>query len=93
MNWFRRHLNWTLVLAISLGYGIAFGVAYGLNIADENFKEIGGFIVFSVTLPAVIWVIGQKGRSFWWLLLGFVPGAIGVIILLFLENKKGGKAT
>lgn len=91
MNWFRRHLNWTLVLAIGLGYGIAFGVAYSFNIPDESFKPIGGLIIFWVTLPAVIWVIRQKGRSWLWLLLGFVPAAIGVIVLMCLENKRSIK--
>ena len=76
MNWFQRHLNWTWVLAYLLWFAInlyaddSFGIAWWLSLAAAIFL-----------LVVSGWVIKQKGRSLWWVLLTpfFSP--------LWLKNK------
>lgn len=97
MNWFRRHLNWTL--------SITWLVCVPTATLCVNLLEYSIYENLSVTAPALIagifalvcvimlwvvtiWVIKQKGRSlfqlFWCLLpLGFIA-----ILILKNHNKK-----
>ena len=71
MKWFERHLNWTYVLA---------NLFLSLLVAVELEWRLVGVAMW----PISGWVIIQKGRSLWWLLLApvFSP--------LWLTNKKTG---
>jgi hypothetical protein len=76
MNWFQRHLNWTWALAYLLWFVInayardPFGILWWLSLVAAVF-----WLIVSG------WVIKQKGRSLWWILLApvFSP--------LWLRNK------
>ena len=78
MNWFQRHLNWTWVLAYLLWFVIN---AY----ANDPFGIAWWFSLVAAIFCLIVsgWVIKQKGRSLWWILLNpfFSP--------LWLKNKKG----
>ena len=41
MNWFQRHLNWTVVLAAIGAYAIAIAAGFGLLIIDPFAPEEG----------------------------------------------------
>ena len=58
MNWFQRHLNWTWVFA--------YLIWIPLNASDDAIPPIIGAIFLLVVSG---WVIKQKGRSLWWVLL------------------------
>jgi len=86
-SWFERHLNWTWVLSYLLVLVGAF--VFGLLIfsADPNVSEdaVGDVAqIFGGIFMAIVsgWVIKQKGRSLWWILLS------GVFSPLWLENRK-----
>jgi len=71
VNWFQRHLNWTWVFA--------YLIWLPLNWSDSIIPWILGDILLLVVSG---WVIKQKGRSLWWLLL------LWVFSPLWLKNKK-----
>lgn len=71
MNWFQRHLNWTWVFA--------YLIWIPLNASDDAAPQIIGSI-FLLLLSG--WVIKQKGRRLWWILLTIVFSP------LWLSNKK-----
>jgi len=75
MNWFRRHLNWTYVLAYLLWFV--------LNLyADESVVAWWLSLVAAILWLVISgWVIKQKGRGLWWLLLSLVGSP------LWLKNK------
>ena len=70
MSWFQRHLNWTWVFA--------YLIWIPLNASRDVEPQIIGAIFLLVVSG---WVIKQKGRSLWWVLLTpfFSP--------LWLKNK------
>ena len=88
MNWFQRHLNWTLVLSFLVVLVVAYMMAVVVVVVDPSDVREGtvGAVEEAVGLVggliASAWVIEQKGRSQWWLLLS------GVFSALWLENKK-----
>lgn len=95
MNWFQRHLNWTVVLGF-LGLfllNMLLGFIFGLTFYDlpENALEGAGAVIgFLTTIIGgsiiVGWMLRQKHRSLWWLLLWwFVP--FGWIFVLTLQNR------
>ena len=75
MNWFRRHLNWTYVLAYLLWFV--------LNLYTDESVVAWWLSLVAAILWLVIsgWVIKQKGRRLWWLLLSWVGSP------LWLKNK------
>jgi len=88
MNWFERHLNWTLVLCGFIGsYAAAFlgGMIVGV-VGRGDLSEVVGMIAGLATVVGVtVWYVGQKGRGWghvFWLICPF-----GFIILLCLENQ------
>jgi len=79
MNFFRRHLNWTYVLAYLLWfvlnlYGDESVVAWWLSL-----------VVAILWLVISGWVIKRKGRSLWWILLSWIGSP------LWLKNKEGNR--
>jgi hypothetical protein len=77
INWFRRHLNWTFVLAYVLWFVLN-------HYADDPFGIVGWLSLAAAVLWLVIsgWVIKRKGRSLWWILLSWIGSP------LWLKNKK-----
>ena len=94
MNWFQRHLNWTCVLGYRLALVVFFvvGVLVGnvlIWLTDDptlgDAAIVVGAIAGIITLLLLTgWLLRQKGRSLWWLLL--LP-AIVWCLPLWLENK------
>jgi len=101
MSWFRRHLNWTallaLVLAIAASFVAAFAVGFAMGYADPYVSDealegagyvVGALATLAVLAPSWGWVLRRKNRSLWWLLLAlFVP--LGWIAMFVLENRSG----
>ena len=95
MNWFERHLNWTVILATLASYLVAFILAFLFGVMfwylpGEDLEAIGGLIGFTVpVVPVSIvlgWALRQKQRRLWWILLWWlVP--FGWIFVLTLENR------
>ena len=99
-SWFQRHLNWTWVLMTVLGCfvlgfiaGIVIGIVdpYGLSYSDGTIDIIALCIGLVVQLVVGGWVLRQKSRSLWWLLILLIP--LGWIIFLFLGNRSDAKNT
>jgi hypothetical protein len=91
MNWFKRHLHWTIVI-VFLGAGLAsFAgqiavVAFDPWVSDEALYAAGLPIALVVLSVGWGWVLRQKGRSLWWLPFAlFVP--FGWVALFAFENK------
>ncbi len=70
MNWFETHLNWTYVLAYVLTIAVRFLVVLGAGGGVSDLVA-GIVIVVGVVFIFIVsgWVIQQKGRSLWWILL------------------------
>lgn len=100
-NWFQRHLNWTIILGGLLAYLITFILAFwfGFTFHDLSYETLEGavaiigYITTSIVTSLIVgWVLRQKNRSLWWLLMWlFVP--FGGIVILCLENRSGYKTS
>ena len=116
MNWFERHLNWTVALVSAAYYLATTIIAIALMPAVNSTGDALGFLLFVSTLPAFLlvnmgeplisltggfligflvvsvcyWVLHQKSRSLWWLLLLLIP--FGLVVPLLLENRSEKKA-
>jgi len=87
MDWFKRHLNWTLLFASILIPLIALLLAYTINDSlGTTFPSIVGWILTILILVIYGWVLRQKNRSLWWLLLFWWP--IGLFIYTGLSNNR-----
>lgn len=73
MNWFQKHLNWTSVLSYLLWF-------IG-NAGESVIARILTFIAAIFWLVVSGWVIKQKGRSLWWILLSWIGSP------LWLKNR------
>lgn len=77
MNWFKRHLNITLVLSwlialiVAFIYHLPFGSPYAL------------FFIVIFVFVVEFWYLKQKRRPLWYVILNFLP-VIGWIWMLFL---------
>ena len=88
MNWFKRHLNWTLVLSWIAPYIIFLSAMYVLHLAEsfvpgEAVAIIAPLLYIAcsvIPLLTGIFVLKQKGQSLWWLLF--------IIAALTLENRR-----
>jgi uncharacterized membrane protein len=91
VNWFERHLNWTVVLACWVGVPLAIGLSLLLVALTGSFIPIflGYFVAPLAALWVVAWVIKEKGRNQFWLLVvllfGFIPA-------LLLQNRTHEKS-
>ena len=77
MNWFQKHLNWTWVLA----YLFMVLIQFVIGAEGIEAKGVGSLLGVTIMLPISGWVIVQKGRSLWWILLS------GLFSPLWLKNK------
>lgn len=74
MNWFERHLNWTMVLAWLGTYAISFILASLLILIDPYMSDDVFFATIVIANLAVViavgqWVLKKKNRSLAWLLI------------------------
>jgi len=74
VNWFERHLNWTMVLAWVGTLFVIWIIAALMLLADPYVSEDTlsgtGFVIgLLAPIPAGYWVIRKKNRSMWWLLI------------------------
>ncbi len=104
MTWFKRHLNWTLVIAAVVTNGLGF--APGALEADITTSLVMLYAAIAVYLATFVWVLVQKGRSLWYISLAFASlfagyllgwvvffplifaSVFGFIILLRLKNRR-----
>jgi ribosomal protein L37AE/L43A len=87
MNWFQRHLNWTWVLSFLPAIVVVFIAEFLVAFSDptvsiDALTAVGKMAGGTVMLIVSGWVIKQKGRSLWWILLS------GWFSPLWLSNKK-----
>jgi len=80
MNWFERHLNWTLILAV---FGAALPASILIWLIDSMLVD--WMAVTIIALPVAIWFLRRKNRSLWWLWLWFLP--LVWLVFLLLRNK------
>lgn len=89
MDWFKEHLNWTLILGCVVMPNVLINIP--LILLGQDALGTVGYLVWigCVVVAAILvelWYLRQKGRSLWhcfWNMLGIV----GLIILLNLENR------
>jgi len=77
-GWFLKHLNWTWVLA----YLFVVAILLVIGAEGSEAKVLANILGVTIMLPVSGWVISQKGRSLWWLLLAWLFSP------LWLPNKK-----
>ena len=100
MSWFRRHLNWTVVLSwvaawlCSLIFGWSWGwgpLEVGPVISSEalgGWTGVIGLAGGSITILLVSgWTLRQKDRSLLQLLWYLMFPPIGAIVVLILKNQ------
>jgi hypothetical protein len=90
MNWFQRHLNWTLVVAAIATFFLVFIISFFLGLFIPDISEaavtiLGWAISLIAMFVTVIWVLLQKGRSPLWVLMAFLP--FGWILWFTIKNK------
>jgi hypothetical protein len=98
MNWFERHLNWTVFLVVVALYPLDFilGFIIGLllySIDPYMAAETMGVVVFAIAFIVNLallflvgaWALKKKARSLWNLLWFIVP--FGLIVFLCIENR------
>jgi len=70
MNWFKKHLNWTYFIGIALSI-VPFFLLLSVEESggDGMLEFIVAIVVFVIAYGIGGWVLWQKGRSLWWLLL------------------------
>ena len=78
MNWFKGHLNWTLVIAAAMTNGLGF--APGALEADITTSLIMLYAAIAVYLATFVWALVQKGRSLWYVSLAFASLFAGWIL-------------
>ncbi len=86
MNWYRKHLNMTL-LGGWLSVIVIGNVVSALIVSSE-----GALIALAILMVLIVyslwwWVLSCKGRSHWWMaLLG-----LGFLITFGLSNRRSGR--
>ncbi len=124
MNWFKKHLNWTIILGfwthcliiIMIGSLIRGEQPVYISISEIVVEYILGIWALGIFIPVLLaaplvaiefayymvyflvpialffvicgWVLNQKKRRLWWLLLPcFIP--LSWVVLLILKNRRG----
>lgn len=99
MNWFKRHLNWTMAIGwlLSLPVGIIISLFIFRSIAITSGQAVlagfSGIITGTIAYLSILiclflvgfWGCKEKKQNNWWSLLCFT--GIGCIYLLFLSKK------
>ena len=78
MSWFKNHLNWTAT------FGILLGLLFSI-LAREFENDFLWALAVAVLLVISTWVLRQKRRTLWWLLILFVP--LGWPFFIVLQNR------
>lgn len=94
MNWFNKHLNWTLILSVVALQIIGYPLLWYLGNNTPNWVFWLTFSIFVIIYYGVYdYTLSRKGRKdpnsimgFGWFLL-WLTGWVGVIILLLAKNK------
>ena len=98
MNWFQRHLNYTVLLSWVALYPLFIMFIFVFGFVLEPYIKIPDsiayvliwllLIIFGLALPLFVsgWALRRKNRRLWWLLIIFVP-YVGGIVFLCLENR------
>ena len=83
MSWFKRHLNWTLLISVVGGYAVAFGLSFPLYFIsslfskpETSYKALVSvvwvlFLIFTTIVSG--WILRKKGQSLWYLLMLILP--------------------
>lgn len=90
LNWFERHLNWTMILAY-FGAGAVIAIPAAISAATDS------AVPLAVTAPIVVlamfivwgWALRKKNRSLLWLALFLILPFFGLLIFFYLENRGG----
>ena len=89
MKWFKKHLNWTLLLGV-----LTIDTPILTYICASYYLElIWLFLIPTVVVELALktWYLHQKSRNYAWLLATFIKPfyiPVGFIILLCLSNKR-----
>jgi len=85
MNWFQRHLNWSLVLVNIAALSASIWVSlFSYEFTYPTFLFVGRAVACAILIPFTVWFLRRKGRSLGWVWMLFVP--LGEIVLLCLRN-------
>lgn len=94
MNWFKKHLNWTLVIGVVV-LELPVGISLWFMNPDSptSMSWLLGLLlpVVIAELALEIWYLHQKKRNYAYLLLNFIKPfyiPVGFLILLALDNKR-----
>ena len=102
LRWFKRHLNWTLVIVwfggnLFIGiFAVIIGLIFPTVTTDNALATTLTLVIFyfAALLATTDWVLEQKGRSRAWLLFFLLGGPlIPMIVTLLLSNNKSGQAS
>lgn len=86
MNWFKKHLNWTIFLFLVLSIIILVVVVLVTGYEEDNIAYlIVLLLLFVASFFVNGWILVQKNRNLWWLALNWLN--FGWIIYMILENK------
>jgi energy-coupling factor transporter transmembrane protein EcfT len=85
MNWLEKHLNWTTFLFTVFIILVLTFIVVITGDAENAFVNITLFLLFVASFFVYGWVLRQKSRSLWWLLLNWL--SIGWIIYMALDNR------
>ena len=99
MNWFKRHINWSMGIGWLLSFPAAlagyllFSCSIAVMLGMPYLRTMSGLVLsgagYTVFIASIIlvslWGCRQKGQSGWWVLVALT--GVGCIYLLCLENK------
>ena len=94
MNWFKKHLNWTFVSGLTVSWIVGclpllIYIILQPDTTNEIISNILGYLVLVVVISVRFilgsWVLNNKGRNLWWLLILLIP--FGEITILMLKNE------
>jgi len=97
MNWFERHLNWTMVLAWLSTYLVTFIVASLVILANPYVSDDALVAILVIANLAVViavgqWVLRKKNRSLAWLLISWTWFFLLIENHSFLRDEHGRTA-
>jgi hypothetical protein len=88
-EWFEEHPD--MIILVPFGVMLLSLILTAASSEDSIAAMIFALIIISsifVGIPtACAWILEAKNRSFWWLLLLFVFGIIGIIVIIMLEDR------
>jgi len=85
----KEHLHWTFLIVVLLGIVFCISGAQMIESTSEYGTQVGTFMMmtgFVAYVTSWVWILIQKSRSLWYLLLLPTHG-IGVAILFNLRNR------